>query len=182
MTLRPIQGAPIDAPIPDFPTGHPTPLVVPAPRFTPRAADSLPTPPVQPPPPAAQPGPVEIAGTGNSTLTFRCIPELPAISRSSMTISIMGEPTGDYAPQSMPHLTLTTDKAKAFLLALRGGDAPVITDDGRTGFELRFAVTQAGPGFTISKPGQAHTVRRFDLGWSFDVTTMAQTLLTHLGP
>ncbi len=38
MTLKPIPGAPIGAPIPDFPTGEPAPLVVPLSRFTRRPA------------------------------------------------------------------------------------------------------------------------------------------------
>ena len=99
MTLKPIPGAPIDAPIPDFPTGEPGPLVVPASRFARRSAEFLPSslPPPAPMPslsPARRPGPVKIGGDGDRTLTFRCIPEAPAINRSSMTISITGEPTG----------------------------------------------------------------------------------------
>jgi hypothetical protein len=42
MTLKPIPGAPIDAPIPDFPTGEPAPLVVPTSRLTRRSAESFP--------------------------------------------------------------------------------------------------------------------------------------------
>jgi hypothetical protein len=41
------------------------------------------------------PGPVEFRGTGDLTLTFRCIPALPAINRPSMIISITGDPAGD---------------------------------------------------------------------------------------
>ena len=183
MTLKPIPGAPIGAPVPDFPTGKPGPLVVPAPRFTRRPVEPLPSAPPPPAlPPARQPGPVEICGSGNSTLTFRCIPEIPAINRSSMTISITGELTGDYAPQLMPHLDLATDKAKAFLLALRDGSSPIVIADSRNAFQVEFAITADGPTFTVSKPGQECTLRRFNAGTGYDVTTMAAHLLAELGP
>jgi len=183
MTLKPIPGAPIDAPIPDFPTGEPGPLVVPESRFTRRPVEpSSPSLPLPMPSPARRPGPVEIRGFGNSTLTFRAIPEIPAINRSSMTISITGEPTGDYSPQTMPHLHLATDKAKAFLLALREADSPIVIADSRSGFQVEFVVAEDGPGFTVSKPGQERTLRRFNVGLSADVKTMAAHLLADLGP
>jgi hypothetical protein len=187
MTLKPIPGAPIDAPIPDFPTGEPAPLIMPPSRFTRGPVAPLPFSLPQPahlPPlaPARQPGPVEIRGMGDSVLTFRCIPEIPAINRASMTISITGEPTGDCSPQTMPHLELATDKAKAFLLALRDGDSPIVIADSRTAFQVEFAIAEDGPAFTVSKPGQEHTARLFKPGWSYDVKTMAAHLLADLGP
>jgi hypothetical protein len=187
MTLKPIPGAPIGAPIPDFPTGEPGPLVLPAPRFTRRPKGprlfSCPLPePSHPLAPARRPGPVEIRGDGKGTLTFRSIPEIPAISRSSMTISIIGEPTGDYAPQTMPHLDLATDKATAFLLALHDGGSPIVIVDSRTAFQLEFVITEDGPVFTVSKPGQERTFRQYNAGWSYDLKTMAAHLLADLGP
>ncbi len=186
MTLKPIQGAPIGAPIPDFPTGEPGPLVVPELRLTRRLVEPLPiflTPPAATPSlsPVRRLGPVEIRGSGDSTLAFRCIPEIPAINRSSMTISITGGPTGDYSRQ-MPHLDLATDQAKAFLLALRDGASPIVAADGRTGVQVEFAIAEDGPVFTVSKPGQEHTLRRFNVGWSYDVKAMAAHLLADLGP
>jgi hypothetical protein len=185
MTLKPIPGAPIGAPIPDFPTGEPGPLVIPASRFTRRPRESVPSSvplPSPSPPPARRPGPVELRGSGDSTLTFRCIPEVPAINRSSMTISITGEPTGDYSAQLVPHLDLTTDEAKAFLLGLRDGDSPIFIADSRTGFQLEFTIAEVGPTFTVSKPGQQRTSLRFNAGWSYDVKAMAAHLLADLGP
>ena len=183
MTLKPIPGAPIDAPIPDFPTGEPAPLAVPASRLTRRPAEPVSSS-LQPPAvsPARQPGPVEIRGSGDSTLIFRAIPEVPAINRSSMTISIAGEPAGDTSSRVMPHFDLATDEAKAFLLALRDGDSPIVIADSRTAFQLEFAIEADGPIFTVSKPGQARTARRFNAGWSYDVKAMAAHLLTDLGP
>jgi hypothetical protein len=99
-----------------------------------------------------------------------------------MTISITGEPTGDYPPRIMPHLDLATDEAKAFLLALRDGDSPIVIADSRNGFQLEFAIAEDGPAFTVSKPGQERALRRFNAGSSFDVKTMAVHLLADLGP
>jgi len=180
MTLKPIPGAPIDAPVPDFPTGNPRPLVMPATQLTRRAVG--PSPPSLPPAapsPAWRPGPVEIHGDGDSILTFRVIPEVPAINRSSMTISIAGGPPGD---QMVPRLDLTTDEAKAFLLALRDGMSPIVVTDSRTALQVEFAIAEDGPTFTVGKPPQAHTTRRFNAGSSHHVSAMATRLLAELGP
>jgi hypothetical protein len=165
MTLRPIQGAPIDAPIPDFPTGKPSPVIVPESRFK------------QPPPPpdlppARRSGPVEIRGSDSRSLVFRVIPEVPAINRSSMVISITGEPTGG-------HFDLTTDKAKAFLFALRDGAFPIVITDSQTACQVDFVIAEDGPTFIVSLSGQD---RRFNAGWNFDVNAMATDLLADLGP
>jgi hypothetical protein len=190
MTLKPIQGAPIGAPIPDFPTGEPGQLVVPESRLTRPPVEPLPfslpspapTPSLSPPPARVRrPGPVEIRGNGDSTLTFRCSPEIPAIKRSSMTVSITGEPTGEHSSQ-MPHLDLATDEAKAFLLALLDGDSPIVIVDSRTAFQVEFTIAEDGPTFTVSQPGQQHTARRFTAGTSDDVKAMAAHLLADLGP
>jgi hypothetical protein len=187
MTLKPIPGAPIDAPVPDFPTGEPGPLVLPPSRFTRRPVGPLPfspTPsaPSSAPSTARRPGPIDIRGADDSTLTFRCIPEVPAINRSSMTISITGDPTGDDFTRTTPHLDLAIDEAKAFLLALRNGDSPIVIADNRTAFQLEFEIAEDGPTFTVSKPGQMHTARRFNAGSSYDVKAMATHLLAELGP
>ena len=181
MTLKPIPGAPNDAPIPDFPTGNPGPLVVPQSRFT-RRSVVLPSPVPALLAQARRPGPVEIRGIGNSIVTFRAIPEIPAINRSSMTISITGDPAGDYSPQTTPHLDVSTDDAKAFLLALRDGESPIVIADSRSGFQVEFVVAEDGPGFTVSKSGRASTFRRFNVRSIGDVKTMAAHLLADLGP
>jgi hypothetical protein len=181
MTLKPIPGAPIGAPIPDFPIGEPGPLLVPASRFTHRPLEPSPLylPPAEP---ARRPGPVEIRGDGDSILTFRSFPEIPAINRSRLTISITGEPGRHDPSQMMPHLDLTTDKAKVFLLALRDGDSPIVIADSRNAFQVEFAITEEGPTFTISNLGQERTARRFNAGWGCDVKEMAEHLLADLGP
>ena len=149
MTFRPIPGAPIGAPIPDFPTGEPGPLVVPASRFTRRPVGPFPfsLPPPAPAPtlsPARRPGPVEIRGSGDSTLTFRSIPEIPAINRSRMTISVTGEPTGDHSPRMISHLDLSTDEAKAFLLALRDGAHRSSSPTAEPGFRSNLPLRKTG--------------------------------------
>jgi hypothetical protein len=185
MTLRPIQGAPIDAPIPDFPTGEPNPLVMPASQYR-RRSDEPSTfsdpPPTHSPGPLRRPGPISIRGTGNIALTFRCIPEIPAINRSSMTISITGEATGEYSPRLMPHVELATDEAKAFLQALCNRRPAAVIADRRSGVRVEFAVTEEGPEFAVSKPDQERSLRRFNAGWSFDLMAMAANLLADLGP
>ena len=98
-----------------------------------------------------------------------------------MTISITGEPTGD-VHHLIPHLDLVTDEAKAFLLALRDGDSPIVITDSRTGFQVEFVIAEDGPAFTVSKPGQERALRRFNAGSSFDVKAMAAHLLADLGP
>jgi hypothetical protein len=188
MTLKPIQGAPNGAPIPDFPIGEPAPVGVQPSRVMRHPGEPMPVslPPSAPAParsPAAwQPGPVEIRDGASLALTFRIIPEVPAINRSSMTISIAGEPAGDAAPRTTLHLDLATDEAKAFLLALRDGTAPIVIADSRTGFQIEFVIAADGPSFTVGRPGQDPAARRFNPGWGFDVKAMAAHLLADLGP
>jgi hypothetical protein len=187
MTLKPIPGAPIDAPVPDFPTGEPGPLVLPVSRFTRAPVGPAPLTVTSSAPSATEsaarrPGPVEIRGDGDSILTFRCIPEVPAINRSSLTISITGEAPGEHSAQRMPKLDLPIDEAKAFLLALHNGESPVVIADSRTAFQLEFAILEDGPTFTIGQLGQVRTSRRFNAGSSHDVKEMATHLLAELGP
>ena len=67
-------------------------------------------------------------------------------------ISVTGKPLQDHSPQTMPHLDLATDEARAFLQALRDGDSPIVIADGRTAFQLRFAIEEDGPTFTVTRP------------------------------
>jgi hypothetical protein len=99
-----------------------------------------------------------------------------------LTISVTGDLTGDDSTKKMPCLDLATDEAKAFLLALRDGDSPIVIADSRNAFQVEFAITEDGPTFTVSKLGQRATVRRFNAGWSYDVKAMAAHLLADLGP
>ena len=60
--------------------------------------------------------------------------------------------------------------------------SPIVIADSRTAFQVEFAIAADGPTFTVSKPGQEHTVRRFNAGRSYDVKAMAAHLLADLGP
>jgi hypothetical protein len=178
MTLRPIPGAPIDAPIPDFPTGEPSPVVVPESRFAARPSALSEAASAASAPPARQSGPVEIRGDRDGTITFRCIRELPAIHRASMTISV----TSETARDGPPLLDLAADEAKAFLLALRDGGSPVVAADTGSGFQIEFVMTDGGPVFNVARPGQPIVAWRFNPGPGFDATAMAEQLLAELGP
>jgi len=103
---------------------------------------------------------------------------VPAINRASMTISITGEPAGDFFASDDARLDLATDEAKAFLLALHDGGSPVAADS-RSGFQFEFAIKEDGPAFIVSGAG---TTRRFNVAGSADVKTMAAHLLADLGP
>ena len=185
MTLRPIAGAPGDAPIPDFPSGQPGSIG----EFAPRrrggtsAAFSLP-PPVEPgtaaPPRRPEPGPVEIRGDDGIALVYRVFPEVPAICRASMTVSLAGETTGLFARRG-PLLDLTGEEAKAFLRAVRDGEAPATFADSRSGFQVEFLAGQEGPVFIVGKAGDANSRRRFSVPVDV-VAEMVTSLLDDLGP
>ncbi len=89
---------------------------------------------------------------------------------------------GGYSAQLVLHRDLATDEAKAFLLALRDGDSPIVIADSRTAYQFEFAIAEEGPTFTVSEPGHLYTARRFSSEWSFDVKSMAGLLLAELGP
>ena len=79
MTLKPIPGAPMDAPVPDFPTGEPGPLVVPASRFTRRPVSPLP--PLPPPSPSL--APARRPGAGRNSRQRQQQPHIPMHSRGT---------------------------------------------------------------------------------------------------
>src|SRR3954447_24997740 len=81
MALAPIRGAPPGAPNPGFPLGEPASTSA-RPPAGPPSIDQSPIPPVR-----QRYTPIEVGG-GGVTLTFRVIPEQPAISRASMTIHL----------------------------------------------------------------------------------------------
>jgi hypothetical protein len=87
MTLAPTRGAPPGAPIPDFPIEEAR--VKPAQPTAASATDD------QPPKSPIRPRqtPIEIGGSG-IILTFRVIPEQPAIARASMTVHIVADAVG----------------------------------------------------------------------------------------
>src|SRR5690349_13610275 len=103
MPLSPIRGAPPGAPIPDFPRD--APAAKPAQHS---AAPVVPPDQAEAPLPRRRQTPIEFHDDG-SVLTFRVTPEIPAITRSSMTIQ-MG--TLPMATSALHTLQMSTAEAK----------------------------------------------------------------------
>ena len=80
MTLALIRGAPPGAPISDFPIEEPS-VKLAQPTAAPASGEQPQKSPIR-----RRLTPIEIGGRG-TTLTFRVIPELPPITRASMTVT-----------------------------------------------------------------------------------------------
>jgi len=175
MTLAPIRGAPPGAPIPDFPIEKPG--VTPAqPTAAPALGDQPPTSPIR-----RGQTPIKIGG-GGIVLTFRVIPELPAIARASMTVHIVADAVGSSSSHTLGFLRMSAANARTFLTDLRNGRAPIFAmgdEDGTVQIELE--ITEAGPALLVRKPGQRHALRRWVIDASIDLKTMANELLSDLG-
>ena len=145
MTLAPIRGAPAGASVPAFPTQEPEqPTVTPA--FGGHAPIS--------PPVRQQHTPVDI-GSGGVTLTFSVIPELPAISRASMTVRVVADTL------ALGFLRMSGPNARAFLTELRNGRSPiVVTGDEDGTVEIEWEITESAPVLLVHKPGERHTLHR----------------------
>jgi hypothetical protein len=174
--LAPIRGAPPGAPIPDFPsevpkseTTHPTVAAATAPH-QPEAA-----------PPRRSYAPVEIHCDG-SVLTFKVIPELPAISRSSMVIQVSTDTADGCAPHMLGSLEISPVEAERFLTELRNQYSPIVVR-GDTGdsMQIECEFTDAGLVFTVQESGRGTATRRFPVDRTFDVRAMANHLLADLG-
>ena len=175
MTLAPIRGAPPGAPIPDFPIEES--------RVKPAEPTAAPTSGDQPrvSPARRRHTPIEIGG-GGITLTFRVIPEQPAIARASMTIHVVADAAGSSSPPALGILQMSAANARAFLTDLRNGRSPIVAtgDEGGT-VQIEYEITDAGPVLLIRRPGQRHALHRWVIDRSFDLKTTADELLTDLG-
>jgi hypothetical protein len=150
MTLAPIRGAPPGAPNPDFPIEEPR--VKPAqPTAAPASRDQPPMSPVRP-----RQTPIEIGG-GGITLTFRVIPELPAIARASMTVHIVADDGGPSSSHPLGFLRMSAANARAFLIDLRNGRSQIVATGDEAGtVQIELEITEAGPLMLVRKPGQQH--------------------------
>ena len=133
MTLAPIRGAPAGATIPDFPAAEP--------RATPAQPTAAPATVDQPPISAMrqQQLPIDITGSG-ITLTFRVIPEIPAITRASMTIHVVADRVGSSSSRTLGFLRMSAANARAFLTDLRNGRSPIVAtgdEDGTVQIRIR---------------------------------------------
>jgi hypothetical protein len=129
MALAPIRGAPPGAPNPDFPIGEPRSAS--AQPAASKSADDQP----QVPPPRQRGAPVEIDADGH-TLTFKVIPEIPAIKRTSMTIHVTA--TESPPARTLGFLQMSAMKARVFLTDLRCARSPTVaTGDEDGALEIR---------------------------------------------
>jgi hypothetical protein len=175
MTLAPIRGAPPGAPIPDFPVEE---------------AREKPAQPIATPDPGHQPQetrirqrqtPIEIRG-GGIVLTFRVIPEQPAISRASMTVHIVTDAVGSSSSHPLGFLRMSAANAKVFLSDLRNGRSPiVVTGDEDGTVQIEYEITDAGSVLVAREPGQRHALHRWVIDRTIDLKTTANELLADLG-
>lgn len=144
MTLAPIRGAPPGAAVPDFPAAESDAelLATTAPSAVPQQ---------RPLPEGRRPyTPVEISDEA-VTLTFRVIPEQPAISRASMTIHVVGCTAGP-AGNAIGFLRMSAGDARKFLTDLLAARSPVIARGDEDGtLEIRFESSDAGRFVSVRK-------------------------------
>jgi hypothetical protein len=115
-------------------------------------------------------------------LTFRVIPELPAIARASMTIHIAANPARSSAANPLGFLRMSAGHARTFLTGLRSGCSPVVAtgdEDGTVEVECEF--TGAAPVVLIRELAQGYKAYRCVIDDEFDLKSMANELLADLG-
>jgi hypothetical protein len=175
MALAPIRGAPPGAPIPDFPIEEPRVKPAELTATTP-SGDQPPMTPIR-----RRHTPIEIGGSG-ITLTFRVIPELPAIARASMTVHIVADAVGRSSSHTLGFLRMSAANARAFLTDLRNGCSPIVAmgDEDAT-MQIDFEITEAGPVLLVRKPGERHALHRWVIDRRLDLKTTADELLADLG-
>lgn len=175
MTLAPIRGAPAGASIPDFPVEEPR--AKPAqPTAAPASGDQPQISPMR-----QRQTPIEIGGSG-ITLIFRVIPEIPAITRASMTVHVVADPVGPSSSRTLGFLRMSAANARAFLTDLRNGRSPIVATGDEDGtVQIGYEITKAGPAFLVRKPGQRHALHRCIINRSFDLKSTANELLADLG-
>jgi hypothetical protein len=175
MTLAPIRGAPPGAPIPDFPIEEGR--VKPAqPTAAPASGDQHPISPVRP-----RHTPIEIGGSG-TVLTFRVIPEQPAIARASMTVHIVAAAVAPSSSHTLGFLRMSAAKARAFLTDLRNGRSPIVATGDEDGtVQIEYEITDEGRVLSVRKPGQRCPLHLWVIDPAFDIGPMANELLADLG-
>jgi hypothetical protein len=174
MTPAPIRGAPPGASIPDFPVEKPAaePSLATA---TPTADDQSNL------SPARQPhAPIEIPGD-RFTLTFRVIPEQPAISRPSMTIHVVAHIEGRVS-HTVGHLKMSAGDAMRFLTHLRNRRSPIIAKGDEDGtMEIECELTGSRPIFSVRTLGEGRIMCRVFGDVALNIETMANHLLADFG-
>jgi hypothetical protein len=175
MTLAPIRGAPAGAPIPDFPVDKPK--VEPA---QPSAAAASGDPAREFPVRQAF-APFEIRDSG-IVLTFRVVPELPAIARASMIVHLSADMAGPTSSNMLGFLRMSAANARAFLTDLRDGHSPIVAQGDEDGtMQIECENTATGPVMRVSQSGQQYTLHRGISDLAFDLKSIADELLADLG-
>ena len=176
MPLAPIRGAPPGASSPDFPDRGTHCEASATDRSASFGSDQPPISPVR-----QRQTPIDIRCSG-ITLTFRVLPELPAISRASMTIHVVADPVGPSSSQTIGYLRISAANARAFLADLRNGRSPTVaTGDEYGTVQIEYQPRKRGlPSWSASRT-QPHVVHRSIIDWSFDMKAVADELLTDLG-
>jgi hypothetical protein len=173
MTLAPIRGAPPGAAIPDFPSEERAkPVQLPAES----AAGQQP----QAPLPRRRETPIEI-GDGDLVLTFRVIPEIPAIARPSLTIEVAADPASPASPRMFGTLRMSAANARAFLTDLRNGRSPVVaTGDEGGSVQIECEFSEPETVVSVLTPGGVR-LHRLVVEPRFDIMQIAAELLADLG-
>jgi hypothetical protein len=174
MTPAPIRGAPPGASVPDFPVEKPT-AEPPLTTTTPSADDQrlLAA--------ARRPHtPIEIPGD-RFALTFRVIPEQPAISRPSMTIQVVAHVEG-HVSHTVGLLKMSAGNAMKFLSDLRNRRSPIIAKGDEDGtVEIGCEFTGSRHIFSVRTLGEGHVICHMLSDVEFDIETVANPLLADLG-
>jgi hypothetical protein len=123
--------------------------------------------------------PVEIR-TDDLALTFRVIPEIPAIKRASMTIHVAA--TGSPSSLTLGVLQMSAVKARLFLTDLRCGRCPIVATGDEDGtVEIRYENAGSGPAFSVYEPGERCASNRYVFNLTFDMKVVVDDLLGDLG-
>jgi hypothetical protein len=175
VTLAPIRGAPPDAPNPDFPVDEP--MARPAqPTAAPADCDQH-----QISPSRQRQTPIEIR-SNDIALTFKVIPELPAIARASMTVHVVVDPRRSASSHALGFLRMSAANARAFLTGLRDGRSPIVAMGDEDGtLEIEYKIKKPGSVFLVRKPGEQHALHCCIIDRGYDLQTAANELLADLG-
>jgi hypothetical protein len=175
MTLAPIRGAPPGAPNPDFPVEEY--------RVTSTLSTSAPAagePPANSP--VRQPyTPIVVRGSG-IVLTFRVIPEQPAIARASMTVHIVADAMGLSSANTLGYLRMSAANARTFLTDMGNGRSPIVAAGDEDGtVRIEFEVTETGMIMSVCSLDERPASHRCIIDRGFDLKALANELLADLG-
>ena len=175
MTLVPIRGAPPGASIPEFPVDEPKAKL--AQQTDTRASGAPPeTPPVR-----QSRTPLKIVG-GGITITFSVNPELPAISRASMSILVVADPVGASSSEPVGFMRMSAAAARTFLTDLRNGRSSIVATGDEAGtVEIACEITETGRVFSVCKADNRQILRCLVIDRNFDMANLSEQLLADLG-